>query len=499
MTYTIRASSTTRSFQRVGPAAIVLTLSIMLPTCAQERELQQPAGVGRTGPALRTVPDSPWMEFHGKPVLLIGDSITQGWMELGANFDQQAYLDALARRGINALLLWSYIGITDQVSDRRIGYDAPEIWPWATEPSAAGERQFNLLVFNDEYFRRLRRLVETAAQKNVVVIITIHDGWTKTRFDGHPLQNRLGGYLNDKRDYVRLARYGEEMPAGFDINWTSLQKHQFVLERFCDRLLQATGDQGNVIYEMFNEGEWYDRTQWSDFQRHFLQFFRSRTEQPLMVNDDRADGKEFRSDPMTEIVARHLPQWRVETTAREFFERHARHFESEPVKPCLMSETVPEYAGGAEWHAAIVRMLWGTALSGTSIVLQNDTSWGFDPRTSMAQYAADRDIVLDLEGHLARFFNSEEVGFALMRPDGALTSTGVCLANRGSEYVVYVPSEQRDVTMDLTDVEQAYYDVRWYDPYTGRWQPAEAIQGGAVARISAPWQKDAVVHLKRRQ
>src|SRR5262245_58368637 len=74
--------------------------------------------------------DSHWIEFRGKPVLLVGDSITQGWMELGESFDQKAYVDALARRGINLILLWSYIGITDQVKDPRIGYDAPEIWPW---------------------------------------------------------------------------------------------------------------------------------------------------------------------------------------------------------------------------------------------------------------------------------------------------------------------------------------------------------------------------------
>jgi len=88
--------------------------------------------------------DGHWLQFRGKPILLIGDSITQGWMELGTNFDQKAYLDALARRGINVLLLWSYIGVVDQATDARIGYDAPELWPWVR-----ANGKFDLTRFNE--------------------------------------------------------------------------------------------------------------------------------------------------------------------------------------------------------------------------------------------------------------------------------------------------------------------------------------------------------------
>ena len=60
-----------------------------------------------------------------------------------------------------------------------------------------------------------------------------------------------------------------------------------------------------MIYEIFNAGEWYDRTGWSGFQRHFLRFFHNRTAQPLIVNDDRAAGREFRGEPLADMVARH--------------------------------------------------------------------------------------------------------------------------------------------------------------------------------------------------
>ncbi len=74
-----------------------------------------------------------YLVWKGKPRLLIGDSVTQGWMESGANFDQRGYVDALAARGINLLMLWAYKGTNAQLQrrDARIGYDAPELWPWA--------------------------------------------------------------------------------------------------------------------------------------------------------------------------------------------------------------------------------------------------------------------------------------------------------------------------------------------------------------------------------
>ena len=59
-------------------------------------------------PALGAVGVSPnphWLEYQGKPILLVGDSITQGWMELGQNFDQKAYLQALGRRGITCFVV----------------------------------------------------------------------------------------------------------------------------------------------------------------------------------------------------------------------------------------------------------------------------------------------------------------------------------------------------------------------------------------------------------
>jgi hypothetical protein len=437
--------------------------------------------------------DGHWLEFRGKPILLIGDSITQGWMELGTDFDQRAYIEALARRGINVLLLWSYIGVVDQPADPRIGYDAPEIWPWERTNG-----EFDLTRFHDAYFDRLHELLRLADVHSIVAVIQVHDGWTKTKFAGHPFNVANGGPLTDKAQFVELHDYDRAMPPALDPQWTRPQKHQYYLERFCERLIRATAEAPNVMFEIFNEGEWYDARRLRAFQMHFLDFFKARTLQPLIVNDDHLRGVPgFRGEPKADILSHHTPRWDNLPFAQVFFDHYRREFDATPAKPLFFSEPVPSYGGGdAATETALLRLLWGTALAGASVVIQNDASYGFDPRSPMAARADQRDRILDLEGHLAQFFHRAGVNFAAMKPDGRLASTGVCLANAGVEYVVYA-AQGKAFTVNLTAAQNMTFLARWYDPRTGQFQDAGRVAGGNASEpFISPLQDDAVLHLR---
>jgi hypothetical protein len=434
-----------------------------------------------------------WLQFRGKPVLLVGDSITQGWMELGTNFDQRGYVDALARRGINVMLLWSYIGIVDQSADPRIGYDAPELWPWTRTNG-----KFDLTRFNAAYFDRLHELIRLADVNGIVVVIQVHDGWTKTKFAGHPFNVANGGPLTDKAQFVELHDYDRAMPPAFDPQWTRPQKHQYYLERFCERLIRATANTPNVMFEIFNEGEWYDARRLRAFQMHFLNFFKARTSQPLIVNDDHVRGvPSFRGELKADILSHHTPRWDNLPPAQVFFDHYSREFESTPAKPMFFSEPVPSYEGGdGATETALLRLLWGSALAGASVVIQNDASFGFDPRSPMAAQADQCDRILDLEGHLARFFHRTGVDFAAMKPEGRLASTGVCLANVGAEYVVFAP-QGKAFTVNLTAAQNMTFLARWYDPRTAQFQDAGRVTGGNASEpFISPLQDDAVLHLR---
>ncbi|HUT94844.1 MAG TPA: putative collagen-binding domain-containing protein [Thermoguttaceae bacterium] len=428
--------------------------------------------------------------WNGKPQLLIGDSVTQGWMECGENFDQRGYVDALAARGINLLMIWAFKGTSAEIQqgDVRIGYDAPELWPWTGSPD---KRSVELREFDPAYFARLRELVSYAGSKQIVVLITVHDGWPKTCFEGHPFNRALGnGPLADRRDYVDLADYDREMPEQFDPGWNWREKNQYFQERFCARLIAELTPCSNVLYEMFNEGEWYDRQKRDRHEQHFLAFFRARCDNLLLSNSDHIASDDPHTDPKLDVVTLHPKDW------VGHFPVFERGFRKMPPKPYLYSEPVPEFDGETPSLDDVRRSVWETALAGAGWVNQNDPSFGWDSRTTIAAQAAARDRAYNVAGHCARFFNQGEARFWDMEPSGKLASTGVCLAHVGKEYVVYSASGG-SLTVDLSAERNATLEVRWYNPRNGQFQESPAVVGGNRAtRLTPPFRGDAVVHLR---
>jgi hypothetical protein len=444
---------------------------------------------------LRVSRDGHWLEFLGKKVMLVGDSVTQGWQELGTNFNQREYVDALTSRGINLLMLWSFIGsnsflgVVDQKSDPRIGYYASKIWPWVKYGG-----KFDLSQFNDSYFDRLSSLIQYAYSKNILVLITVHDGWTKTRFSGHPFNLVNGGPLMSNSQYVELYDYNKEMPHTFDLSWNRKQKHQYFLERFCEKLIQATEDLPNVMYEIFNEGEWYNQQDLRRFQVHFLNFFKARTNRLLLINADYVAGLDFRIEAKANVISNHkisnLKIWNANTSAKAAFDHYSTQFRDTPPKPFLFSET-PTYRGNPSDQIPLMRLMWGTLLGGAGFVVQNDASFGFDPNVAIKKDTT----MLDLEGHAARFFNTSGIALDGMSPGGGLSSTGVVLARPGSEYVVY-SQDGSSFTLDLSGSSGSFIG-RFYNPHTGRFQSSFTVNGGVIRTIQKPDREDWVLHLKK--
>jgi hypothetical protein len=438
-----------------------------------------------------------YLEFRGKPILPIGDSVTQGWMECGTDFDQRGYLDALAARGINVVLLWSYIATSAEAqrADGRIGYDAPELWPWKGSPD---ERNFDLTRLNPAYFQRLREFVRYAESKNIIVVITVQDGWTKTKFACHPFNAVLGnGPLTDRRQFVELADYDKEMPVSYDQQWTRRQKNQYFQERFAARLCHELKDSANVIFEMFNEGEWYDKEQRRQHEEHFLRFFRKRTKALLMTNTDhiRNAGYAPRDILGVDILSFHKQPW------TGHYATFVKEFRAEPVRVIFESEPVPSFGspessdGGTVTLDVLRHAVWERTLSGSGWVAQNDTSFGWATKCGMAKDATLRDEAYDVIGHAVRFFNESNVRFWEMAPHGELASTGICLARPGAEYVVYTPTGSA-FSVDLAVAKGNTLKARWYNPRQGRFFLTNKIAGGGSERFTPPFQGDAVLHLR---
>ena len=423
---------------------------------------------------VKVSPDGHFLEYQGRRILLIGDSVTQGWMELGPNFNQTEYLDTLSSKGINTVLLWAYIGIVNQVQDARIGYDAPEIWPWSKSGSI-----FNLSQFNQNYFNRLNSFISYAESKGIIVILTVHDGWTKERFAGHPFNSALGGPLSSKEQYV-------------DLGISANKQYQ---EAFAQKLISELSGHSNLLFEMFNEGEWYDSTSRNQHEQNFLQYFNSRTGLPLITNSDYISLDTPRNDSKVDIISYHY-SWTASTTALNLFNRFAPEFNQTPAKPFFLSETVPDYDGGTSVYDPLMRIIWGTALGGAGIAIQNDASFGFDPNTNIASQKSNLLKLLDLQGYAAKFFSQSIADLTGMSPQGSLSSTGVVLSRPGDEYIIYSQSGT-SFTVNLS-ASTGTLSARFYNPRTGQFQTSFNVTGGSASQsFTKPDSSDWVLHLKK--
>jgi hypothetical protein len=93
--------------------------------------------------------------------------------------------------------------------------------------------------------------------------------------------------------------------------------------------------------------------------------------------------------------------------------------------------------------------------------------------------------------HLADFIRS--LPFWRMRPHPELSSTGVCLAELGVTYAIFVP-DGKPVTVTLPS---GRFLARWFNPRTGAWQgQTQGVSGGTVS-LTPPDEGDWVLLVRR--
>ncbi len=431
--------------------------------------------------------------WNDKPILPIGDSATQGWMESGTNFNQTGYIDALASRGVNLAMIWSYIGTdgANQTNDPRIKYDAPELWPWQ---GSIESDTIDLGQFNQSYFNRLRDFVEYAESKEIIVLITVHDGWTKQRFDRHPFNDTQGnGPLTANTQYVELHDYDNEMSTTFNPNWTRQEKNQYYQELFADKLITELEPYSNVVFEMFNEGEWYNATNRRRHENHFLKFFADRTDALLMTNTDHITGDTPYQNANADVISLHQGQWTGN------YDEYASTFANSPAKPLFMSEAIPEFNGVNVGVDVIRRSAWEAAMAGTGWVAQNDTSFGWDPETEIESQANVREEVYAQIGRVTHFMNHHGVPFWNMAPQGSLSNKGIVLADPGHEYLLYIPTGGGFISLNLAGGSGQQLRYEWYDPRTGVTTSGGTLNATGTAGFIAPDSNDWVLRVGESQ
>jgi hypothetical protein len=425
----------------------------------------------------------------------------------GPPFPYDEYLDFMQSYGHNFMRLWMFEH-PERASwtEELVTFDP---LPWArTGPGLAadGKPRFDLDIWNDDYFRRLRERTVAAGERGIYVAVMLFQGWSLHK--------------------VASAPYGDPWPVhpfnaanninGVDVPYTAVDDDEHpclhstlnpdVLARqeaYVRHVIDTVNDLDNVLYEIINEG---GATAW---QYHIIDYIheyeRALPKQHPVGMTHRIGPRQFNAEllagpadwisPASEPQGHHVPG----AVLMEDYQNDPPATDGRKVV-ILDTDHLWGHGGNPFWvwksfcrgHNPIFMDPWWTLYINSDPVY---TPWTFVGGISKDQRDyPDWEATRRAMGDTRRY--AERMDLAAMAPRPDLASTGYCLAHPGHEYLIYLP-QGGSVTVNLCDAP-GEYAVEWFLPALGRTLPgAYPLAGGDYAVTAAPYTGDAVLYLAR--
>lgn len=421
---------------------------------------------------LRVHPRNPryFTDGAGKVVYLTG---SHTWTNLQDSRGHAGHTDLSSTGGFRAHLRWlrSYnhnfirLWIMEHAWDAEEGATVSPL-PWArTGPGEAldGKPKFNLTKFDPTYFRRLRGRVMAARDQGLYVSVMLFDSWSvehPSTWKGHPFNgaNNVTGINGaPDGDGTGTETHNLRIPAV-----TRLQ------EAYVKKVVDTINDLDNVLYEIANESE-YD----ANWQYHLIRFIKS------------YEARKPKRHPVGMTVgAGDADNPKLFASPADWISPGGWH----DLPPADGSKVIildTDHIGSVSrtW-------VWRSFTRGINPILMD---WIDEP--SPWYSPADQEALRKAMGQTRRM--AGRMNLAAMIPHGELASTGYCLANPGREYLVYLP-DGGEVTVDLSAASGAF-SVEWMHPYGGTITRAPGVTGGSVLTLSASFEGDAVLHIRRKR
>ncbi|HUX94955.1 MAG TPA: cellulase family glycosylhydrolase [Bacteroidales bacterium] len=202
--------------------------------------------------------------FRNNPVVLIGSTEHYGAV-MNLDFDYVRYLDELAECGLNVTRTFSGIYVEPAgafgIAKNTMAPD-PEryIAPWARSSEAGysnGGNKFDLSLWDEEYFARLKDFVDQAGTRNIIVELDLFSNFYDTiQWKLSPLNsiNNINGIgsIKDHKEILSL-------------------RHPDILseqEKMVNKIIDELKDFDNLYYEVCNEPYFGDTIALREWEVH---------------------------------------------------------------------------------------------------------------------------------------------------------------------------------------------------------------------------------------
>jgi len=469
-------------------AALFIVIAI---TLASQKIFQsgqprrEPSGIVgvRAAPApgpLRVFPQNPryFTDGSGKAVYLTGSHVWFNLKDMGTTdpppiFDYEAYLAFLQLHNHNFIRMWTW-----ELTKWSDGGSDPwfiDPFPWQrTGPGLAlnGKPKFDLNLFDESYFDRLRSRVIAAGERGIYVSIMLFEGYA-LRFShrdsgstGHPfnINNNINGIHGDSDDDGKPTEiHSLQNPAV-----TALQK------AYVSKVIDTVNDLDNVLYEIANESHSEARA-WQYEMIHFVRNYEAQLpkQHPIGMTSDGGGGYDDTTDLFLSPA-----DWISPSCDRDDYKNNPPAAIGDKVI-LLDTDHLWGIGGNRAW-------VWKSFLRGLNPIFMDGTPplyHGF----VLPEGGEIRVAMGDTLKH------AERIDLAAMAPHGELASTGYCLSSPGYEYLVYLPSGG-SVTVNLTEASGSFA-VEWFNPSTAVTTHGRTTTGGESRSFSAPFDGDAVLYI----
>jgi hypothetical protein len=427
-------------------------------------------------------------------------------------FDFDAFVAFLAAHRMNVTILWHFD------VPRFCNWQPGGVWtmnsatgmPWARSgPGIAsdGGAKFNLTVFNQAYFDRLRARVQQLQQNGMYAIVQLFDGYDLTYLrcgntvplgDGYPLTgvNNVNGI--DDGYSVGTSGTGS-------MTMTAANSLTDVQDSYVRKVIDTLNSLPDVMWEISEEAP--NNSTW--WQAHMIALIRSyEAGKPLqhpiglpsLDTTAASDATLFASNAdwiapssrlsPTDNCAAGNPPCKVDVNDSD----HDYYGMSNDSLQTNRNYLWQNFTHGAHvlfmdpylvyWSIGNRNLCGGNTTPLNGLCAAPDTHW---------------DNFRDNLGYLLVYANTK-LDLLNLSAHGNLASTGFCLANNagaGGEFLVYAP-QGGTFTVNLAAQRGATLRVEWLDPSSGAVSSGGTVAGGSTSQsFTPPWgsSHDAVLYL----
>jgi hypothetical protein len=456
---------------------LLICLAILLLPSGCIKKNSKPLQVSSENPRYFT-------DGSGRAIYLTGSHTWPNLVDMGIEdppgpFDFDAYLKWMKAYNHNFFRLWTWeLMAWDTRANERDSnnYKFHKVAPlpyMRTGPGKAldGKPKFDLRQFDPEYFQRLRTRVKAAKEHNIYVSVMLFEGWGLQRLEdgwkNHPFHpdNNINGVNGD----LNGDGYGLEVHTLADTGITSIQNN------YVRKVIETVNDLDNVLYEISNENH-PPSTQWQYYMIDFIHEYEK--------------GKPYQHPVgMTFQYRGGSNQTLFESPADWISPNPEGGYRDNPPDAAGQKVIITDtdhlwgIGGNQQW-------VWKSFLRGMNPIFMDP----YDCKVLKGSY--DPEWVEPVRKSLGyTLAYAQRINLINMVPENDLASSGYCLAEKGKEYLVYLP-EGNEVTVDLKDASHDL-SVEWFNPNTQETIQSGEIEGGKVQIMKSPFgADDAVLYLK---